>query len=291
MIQPVERGRKYALAFASTLFEVDPRVGGRITTFALDGDNVIADETMTGDPINWGSTSWPSPQANWGVTNHWPPIARIDSDPYSGAVDRDAIVLTSAPSPATSAEAMVRFTKRFSVDSSAQAINIALEIKNEGPPTSWAPWQVTRVAADGLSFFPTGTVVVSNTLATTQSLGVTWYQHPDGLPLPDSTISGAKLTAHAASPWLAHVSGALVFVQTFPAVDPVNFAPAEGEVEIYAANSKRYVEVEAQGPYTKLATGASLSWNLRWYLRRLPTTVKVEAGNAELVEFVNELTA
>jgi len=289
MSQPISRNGKYLFDVGPMSFEVDPETGGRITRFSLDGENVIADESVTGDPINWGSTSWPSPQSDWGVPNNWPPPAWIDREPYAVIVDGHTIELRSAPAPDAETPARVSVVKRFSMESAARGVKIELRVKNEGPGRRWAPWQVTRVAGNGLSFFPTGAAPECNTLATTESRNVTWYRHPDGLPVVDSPIAGGKLSGHAGTPWLAHVCKNLLFVQTFPRVAATTCAPSHGEVEIYASNTGNYVEVETQGPYTFLPTGESLVWTLRWHLHRLPANVNAQAGDIELLKFVEEL--
>jgi hypothetical protein len=291
-VLPVERAGKYVLEFGSTVFEVDPQIGGRVTRFSLNGVNVVASEVQTGDSINWGSSTWPSPQVDWRPGDDWPPIARVDSEPYAAALDGNTIVLTSATSPQAGNEAKVSFTKRFSADLAAGAVDVEIVLRNDGANArSWAPWQVSRVPSNGLSFFPTGTVTVRDELPTSTGAGATWYQHPSGLPITGPDKYGGKLTADANAPWLAHVKGQVLFVQEFPAVQPAQFAPGEGEVTLYGANTLTYLELEPQGPYTLLQPGEALTWRLRWYVREVPNDVTVSAGSAELVSLVETVVA
>jgi hypothetical protein len=271
------------LEFGTTLFEVDPQQGARITRFSLNGQNVIAGADVTGMSINWGSTFWPSPQSVWS----WPPITSIDSEAYTAALEGNTIVLTSPPPASTGPRVSV--VKRFSANLSAGAIELQFTLKNEeATAKSWAPWQVTRVAPNGLTFFATGVAPVYNKLTVTNSGGITWFKQPEGIPTPLPTSPDQpKLIADAGEPWLAYATGKVVFIKTFPAVTPAEFAPAEGEVEIYAVPA--YEEIEPQGAYVLMQPGATQSWTVRWYLRDVPAGATVSAGDAALVSFVRSV--
>jgi hypothetical protein len=280
------------LEFESTLFEVDPAVGGRITQFSQNGQNVLASAAVTGDTTNWGSTFWPAPQGAWnandGVDTDWPPIDWLDSLPYTAALEGETIVLTSSAPPASTDLARLSLVKRFTADLAARAISIEFILTNEDVNAGqWAPWQISRVAPNGLTFFPTGTSVVDNTLPTTDIDGVTWYQHPDGEPF--NPEPGQSQIADVGAPWVAHVAGNLVFVKTFPAITPAEFAPGTGELKLFARTGGPYVEIEPLGAYTPLEPGGSLSWVVRWYLRDLPADATAAAGDAALVSFVQGL--
>ena len=297
LVEPIERGGKYVLEFGTTFFEVDPQVGGRVTQYSLDGANILAGESITQNATNWGSTFWPAPQREWDPTtggdqDDWPPIDWIDSGAYTGALEGETIVLTSAAPPSSTSLAKLSLVKRYSADVTAGAIDIEFILTNEAAvAASWAPWQVSRVAPDGLSFFPTGTSVVDDTLATMDIDGITWFQHDSNetyQPAP-----GHSHVADVGDPWVAHTDGNLVFVKTFPSITPAQFAPGIGEVKLYAAATSSgedgYEEVEILGPYTPLDPGASLTWSVRWYLRPLPDGASATAGNVELSSFVQDL--
>ncbi len=68
-------GDNYILEFNHIYFEVNAQIGGRITTFSLDGKNVLTGPSV--NPDNYGSTFWTSPQSDW----DWPPIPEIDNLP------------------------------------------------------------------------------------------------------------------------------------------------------------------------------------------------------------------
>lgn len=290
LIPPTERDGRYVFEFGSTLFEVDPEQGGRVTRFEFEGRDVIADAGVTGDGTNHGSTFWPSPQSDWYTDSDttWPPIGSIDSDTYDAEIDGHTIVLTSPP-PDDPGLAQVSVVKRFRVDMQDESLVGEFEIVNEDDETqSWAAWQLTRVPPGGLTFFPTGTSVVYDQLTTTDAAGITWFDHPGGVPNPlPEWPDVPKLSADAGEPWLAHVADDVLFVKTFPAVSPGSFAPGHGEVELFAVNE--YVELEVQGPLTSLPPGGSLSWTVRWYLRDLPEGVTATAGNTALVDLVEDV--
>jgi hypothetical protein len=274
---PIERGGKYALEFDGLVLEVDPRVGARIVTFSLEGKNVLTGSDIDGN--NWGSTFWPSPQQRW----NWPPVPEIDTEPYTSSIVDNAIVLTSA----VGNRARVRVTKRLRADRARRAIEIEYALENTDSATAqWAPWEVSRVAAGGITFFPTGDTKVSTNLPVKQAGAVTWYQHdPNALG-----NSGQKFSGDGRGGWLAHVAGRLLFLKTFADVPPNMQAPApEAEIEIYAAT--KYVELEPQGVYTTLLPGEHLKWSVRWYLRPLPDSVAAVVGDAALVEFAQSLVA
>jgi hypothetical protein len=288
---PLERNGKYVLEFGSLLLEVDPAAGARVTRFAYRGQNVLTGPELSA--INWGSTFWPSPQAQWEAPpDHWPPIPEVDSGPYSASVLGDSIVTVGSPS----ARGSVSVRKKFTPLLDKASIDVEYTLKNENAvAASWAPWEISRVASLGLTFFPTGLgAPVLSQLPTTEVDGITWYRND---PTTVQGTYGDKFVADGAEGWLAHVTtGNLLFLKTFPDIQPAQQAPAkynEGEIAIYASQAETaasaYVEIEPQGPYTLLQPGESVTWTVRWYLRELPPDVRAVIGNPELVAFVRAL--
>ena len=139
----------------------------------------------------------------------------------------------------------------------------------------------------GLLFFPTGQPSsTQSTLKLDARSPVTWFTF-------DANRQTAPVKAYADGHggWLAQVSDDLVLVRAFTDSEPGARAPGEAEIEILAdydltTKQHRYVEVGLQGPYVELAPGASSSWTVRWFLRRLPAGISIKAGNAELLGFV-----
>lgn len=263
------RHSRHAIELEDLRFEVDPGVGGRVTSFSLGGVNVLSGPDV--DANSYGSTFWTSPQSDWG----WPPPAEVDQAPYSLRADGDALTLTSAPNAALG----VRVTKQFSPDRLRGAIVLKYTIHNLSKARKrYAPWEVSRVHSRGLTFFPTGSLS-SGPLRMERRGAGTWFAH-DPNQLDDV---GLKSFAAGTQGYVAHTAHGLLYVKSFAEVVPELQAPGEAEVEVYANN--RYVEVEVQGPYTVIQPGASISWTVRWYLRKLPPNVVASVGSADLLAF------
>ena len=65
--------------------KIDSNIGGRITSFSLDGYEFIVQKEEKLEAF--GSTIWPSPQSLW----NWPPIKIIDREKYS-LIESDSVV-------------------------------------------------------------------------------------------------------------------------------------------------------------------------------------------------------
>lgn len=272
--QPIDRGEgKLVLELGSTYFEVTPEHGGRITSLRQSGAELL---TLTGAENYldaFGSTFWPSPQ-RW----EWPPPAEIDTEPYQASVDaRGVITLLGQPNEATS----LRVGKRFAADLTREGIDIEYSMTNVGSEAvSWAPWEITRMPATGLAFWPTGGEPFGETpLASTSALGHTWCD-------PAQTEGEAKLFADGAGGYVAYLLGDRLLVKRFQDQPATAAAPGEAEVELYVNPDHSYVEVEHQGAYASIPPGATVTWKVSWYVRRLPAGVGSTPGSSDLVAFV-----
>lgn len=238
--------------------EVDPDQGARIATFALGGVDLLTDATVDGD--NWGATFWTSPQSAWS----WPPPAAIDSEPYTAALDGATLTLVSGPAEVGDATFVVE--KRVTVGTVA---TITYTLRNGGTTEARvAAWQVTRVPAEGTTFFPAGAYVTpaGGSLAWEEADGHVWISE---VPAED-----AKLLADGSDGWLAHVANGVLLVQRFPDVRLGGAAPGDAEVEVFANGGGGYREIEAQSEYTTLAPGESLVWTVTWEAREVPVGVE-----------------
>jgi hypothetical protein len=262
--QPVERDGKLVLEFGDTYFAVNPQHGARITSLRVAGQELL---TLTGAPNfadAFGSTFWPSPQ-----TWPWPPPPELDTQPYAQEVAADgAVTLTSQAHVGT----RLRVTKRFSADLTREALLLEYGMTNIGTePISWAPWEITRLPADGLAFWPTGGAPFGDqALRHRTTAGHTWCA-------PAETEGEGKLFADGSGGYLAYAD-----------ILPSAVAPNEAEVELYVNADHSYVEVENQGAYAGIAPGQTTRWQVTWYARQLPPGVIVTAGNADLIAFVRE---
>jgi hypothetical protein len=279
-VVPVANGSLYSFQFGDTQFAVDARLGGRIVTFALSGRNILTGPAV--DPANFGSTFWPSPQSDWG----WPPPTEIDGAPYAASLDGAVLSLSGA----TAAGLGLAVEKKFSADSQAGVVTVVYTLANRGSKARQvAPWEITRVAAGGLTFFPMGEggprKGPQDLLNPTVVNGVAWFPYNAAAITADQ-----KLFADGREGWIAHVDGDLLLVKSFADTLPSQAAPGEAEIEIYANAAHTYVEVENQGAYVNLAPGAAAAWTVRWMLRKLDLAfTPARAGSAPLLDLVRSL--
>jgi hypothetical protein len=269
------RGDLHNFKLGRRSFIVDAAHGARITRFGLDDTNLLTGPEV--DMLNYGSTFWPSPQDRWG----WPPVPELDSEPYDFA--EALFQFKSRPGM----RAKVSVTKVVDSLIGEDTVEITYGLTNEdSAAASWAAWEITRVAAGGLSFFPTGERKVNTQLSVVDQGGISWFQHD---PMKISG-EGQKFTGDGAEGWLAHVAGRSLLIKKFVDVPADAQAPApEAAIALYAARG--YVEIEPQGPYTELMPGESLTWKVRWIVAELPAQLSAELGSQELVEFVRALVA
>jgi hypothetical protein len=284
-------GALYTLTLGDLKMVIDASTGARITEFSLVGTNVLVtrDENLT-----FGSTYWPSPQASWCAAGGdcWPPVAAIDSEPYTGSIDAaNSIQLTGGTaSIAAVADSALTVSKQFTPVPGSGAIDVTYTLTNTSPTVgvSLAPWQVSRVAAGGLTFLGQGTG--APTYATnsdpafmlTGGAGDLWYAQA---PVQHDS----KAFADGAG-WLAQVTpDRLLYLASFPDIQPADAAPGEAEIEVFTNSA--YVELEAQGALTAIGPGEALTWTVRWKLRRLPGGTTVAAGDAKLASFARAALA
>lgn len=270
---PIRRGDKLVLQFGSTTFEVDPAKGGRITSLQV-GDTELLSAV---DASNYGSTFWPSPQAAW----NWPPPAAIDNMTYAATIADPSITLTGGIDPVT----QVSVTKKFTADVTREAVDIAYTITNHAATAaSWAPWEITRVSATGLVFWPSGGAPFKGTQALLDAQdigGTTWVD-------ASATAGEAKLLADGSGGWLAQVTGRALLLKTFPDQPATAAAPQEAEVEVYVNPTHTYVEMENQGAYQPIPAGGTVTWTVRWYARALPSSADTSMGSADLPAFAQQ---
>lgn len=287
-VKPVLRDGKWALDFGDVTFEVDPMVGGRITTFKLGATNLLVGSADTMNQYYWGSTLWISPEATKWMQ---PPPPELDRNPYTATANDTSVSMTSA----VYAKLGISVSKTFSVDTTLGAVVIEYKLNNTtAAAVQMAPWEVTRVFPRGLTFFPKGptapTLSTGATMPTTETNGIVWFNYDMNAITKDS-----KLYADGAEGWVAHVTDGLVYIKSFADLTADKIAPKEGDVELYVNTDhpdiKRYVEVEAQGAYGDIAANSSVSWQTKWFLRKLPVGVDAAPGSAALAQFVRDTIA
>ena len=272
--KPIKKNGIYTIKTARQELIIDPTIGGRITALKFEGNNFLTTNEI--HPIFWGSTLWPSPQKIWGG----PDLVELDRSVYTDTILGNTLKMVSKPDPKSG----FIFTKEFSVNNKLGAFELIYSITN-GSDTmrKVAPWEVTRVATGGLTFFPKGEDFSWGNIAelVKESKGISWFNYePDKLPSKHN-----KFFSDGHEGWIAHVNNGIIFIKYFKDEPKALAAPSEAEIEVYTNPDKTYVEVEVQGPYTTLNPGDSLTWTVFWYIKKLPK-MKVETGSQKLIDFV-----
>jgi hypothetical protein len=279
-VVPVAHGNLFTFQLDDAVFAVDARLGGRIVTFSLGGRNILTGPAI--DPANYGSTFWSSPQSDWG----WPPPPEIDSAPYAAKIDGATLCLQGAPASTLG----LGVEKIFSADRRTGVVTVSYTLRNHGNQTRQAaPWEISRVAAGGLTFFPMSEgglrKGMQDLLKPVVRDGVVWFAYDAAAITADQ-----KLFADGREGWIAHVDGDVLLVKSFADTTPKQAAPGEGEIEIYANAGHTYVEVENQGAYVTLDPGQASTWTVRWMLRKLDlNATPVKIGSATLLGLVRGL--
>ncbi|KAA9356944.1 DUF4380 domain-containing protein [Larkinella humicola] len=277
-VTPEQKNGLYRIQLANLALEINPETGGLITALTIDGANFLTGKDV--HPDFWGSTFWPSPQSDWGNT----PPPELDHQPYAVSVDNNRVTLVSQKA-ATLGDVV---TKEISGNEPNRSFTIRYTITNgSDQPRRVAPWEVTRVHPGGLTFYPSGSDNRwGNIAGLAEDLeGITWFQHQKtAYPSLHN-----KFFADGSEGWLAQVKDGILFVKKFPEITANEAAPSEAEIEIYTNQAGTYVEIEQQGRWQELQPGASLTWEVSWFLRRLPDGIKPDLGSQDLVSYVRKL--
>lgn len=260
---------------------IKAETGGRFSQLAYDGVPLLSGPEV--NPDNWGATFWTSPQADWG----WPPIAAVDTEPYSVKTTPREILLRSEPVKLGAGTFVI---EKHVTALAGGVIDVRYVIDNVGSePLRIAAWEISRVLPGGLTFFPTGERELSpiephGRLELEKSDGCSFFDH-GRFTLGHST----KVHADGREGWLAHLAGNRLLLKTFRDSAPDEQAPGEGEVEIFANLDGRYVEVEVQGPYVAIEPGTRSSFAVRTHVAVVSDALA--QNRADLVKAVRSLAA
>ena len=270
---------KYVLSVQDLSMTVDAAHGGKILSFKLGEQEVIAQNEAPAapapapadgqprrrfffNPNSYGSTFWTSPQAEW----NWPPVPEYDSLPYTAEVKDGPVQVAGVTIPALFLEGQVskygyRIRKSFTVDPSDLAFVVTYSIVNEsGETRKVAPWEITRVPNGGFIEFdakPEG-------VTPADLMKVSFADDKATLEI-DVANENRKINVDGKG-WLNFRDNGIVMTKRFADIAQEEAAPGEAEIQVYINGRKTFVEIEAQGPYTELAPGEKLDWTVRWYL-------------------------
>jgi hypothetical protein len=241
---------KYSVENGAVTLTVDAAHGGKILSFKRGDQEVISQMRW---PNAFGSTFWTSPQAEW----NWPPVPEYDTMPYKAQVGEGGVVTLEGQV----SKYGYRIRKTFAPDPADGAIVITYSIVNEsGEERSVAPWEISRVPNGGSILFDAQPEGVT-------PAGLMPVHFENGVARLDIDVANENRKINVdGKGWLAFRDNGLVFVKKFPDIEPSQAAPGEAEIQVYINGRKTFVEIEAQGPYTRLQPGEALDWTVRWYL-------------------------
>lgn len=279
---PSQDGSLFTIQVGSLAFEVDSAEGAKVSSLTISDDEFLVTSSMVDSYFLWGATLWPSPQSEW---NWKPENFNWDHHGYTASVEADTMRFQGPVGTVDKKGDSFYFEKDFWGNPEDSTISLRYALVNaSGKPIHKALWELTRVPVGGLTFWPTGPGGCWGQLsgATEEAAGHTWYlrESQDGTNL--------KFFADGSEGWFAHVDDQnRLYVKTFEDVDQSDFAPGEGEIELWVADE--YIELENQGAYQEVADGDRLIYEVKWYLLDLPEGLDVSVGSIELLGFVNAL--
>jgi hypothetical protein len=292
-----QEGNTWSIVLGETLLEIDASTAGRITGYSLGGTQVIVPESAVEDDDennnHYGSTFTLAPQADSG----WPPPEHLDRDGFEASAA--GLVLTMVGDDGPVGDSTLQLTKVFTANPADNSVTIDYQVTNAGGASAtWAPWQVTRVPRNGITFFPTGTGSCTGDcpeeLPMTEASGFSFWEYNGddvGTGSPGGGNAwGDKWVGDGSGGWLAHAHDGVLLLLQFPDVAAASFPPGDGDIAIYASADAPYVEIEPEGAYAPIEPGATLSWKVKWSLTAIPENVAATPGQA-LGEFASGLVA
>lgn len=270
-------GSLYTISTQNLRMAVDTANGARISSFQVSESELLYVDFSNNNMA--GSTFWPSPQSVW----NWPPLVNLDSKPYQADIKGNRLIVAGN----TDSKTNLRFYKIFQGNAADTSIVIDYVMKNEKSTSQkWAPWEVTRVAGNGVTLYEKGDVAPTGILEpfTEEIDGMIWYDQDKN----KITQSGTFKFIGDGKGWIAHVvGGKYLLLKQFENIAQADAAPFEGEIEVYTARNSTYTEVENQGAYVSIASKDSVTWRVKWYARQLPANVDAKVGSASLVNYIH----
>jgi hypothetical protein len=248
---------------------VVPRLPGT-PELAKDGSYVLSGGglELTVDPRSAGNARRFSLDGNDVLAG---PTA-ASAEPFSPEVEGSTLVLKSASGTQI---------KRYRLDTARRCVELSYTLLNTGnDPLRPTASELQRVSsAGGLTFFPgEARLLPGSTLKLNVWQPLVWFSHEQSRE-PRSV----EALVPSSEGWLATVRDGLISIKTFGDVNKSTIVVRSA----YDAETKQrpWVEVGAQTTF-ELLPGASATWNVRWFLRKLPAAIVAKAGNPELVGFV-----
>jgi len=269
---------KIVLTISNSELIVDKNYGARIISLKYKNKEILAGSKIHAE--NFGSTLWTDPQSAWG----WPPYETLDIKPYQFIVKNKEYRFTSKPDEKSG----FQMSKFFRVSEKDSCFILNYQIKNISKTNqSVGAWEVTRVLPGGMSLFPSAPdssiMTSSNLPGVSHKNGIIWFSYNF-----DKIKSHAKLFSMGSQGWFAHVIDNMVFIKSFEDIPTSEISKEQGEIEIYTNGDQLYTELENHGKHENLKPGQSLNYQVKWYLRTLPSNLDKSEGSTDLVNFIKK---
>ena len=269
-------GSYYEITLNGQKMLIDAGCGGRIVSLKSNRHELLLQDSI--NPINYGSTFWVSPQ-DWG----WPPPAILDRGRYSVRIENNSLMLSSG------VDDLMKCKIEKTIHSVVGDTSFVIEYKiiNESDIIlKYAPWEVTRVPAGGITFFPEGPAggKRQSKLNIIKHEGIVWFYF-DPLLVNDHQ----KLFYNGKEGWLAHQTNSLLFIKRYPDISYEQEAPGETEVELYINKNRTYMELEIQGEYVSLSPKDTIVWKVCWFLRERQNKIETDDERKNVLSYVRRL--
>jgi hypothetical protein len=234
---------------------VEPAIGGRISSLTFGGVELLK-TTRDSNNLQWGSTAWSSPQADW----NWPPPAAFDAEPFEVMrVDHKSILLEGPRDSVT----YLRMRKRF-VLGPDNDIGLTYWLTNEGVSSvNVALWENTRLPYAGRFEFRADSIRGS-----LDTLPVAVQDSVYTIYADERHVQQQKVFADMPTTSASYYHKGLVLTKHNLANDFYRVAPGQGPLEIYLDPPAGFVEFELQGDYRLISPGQSNNLRAKWSIKR-----------------------
>jgi hypothetical protein len=278
----------WMITAGTTQMSINPAHGARIVSYTLDGKEILHMKPTPGLEDMVGSTCWISPQTLWG----WPPPYEADQGKYEAQLEGNKLILTG-PVATTAGNNSFPFqiVKTFQARHEDSSITILYQIFNRDTVArSFAAWEVTRVPPAGITFFPVNSQIYGDMApAFKVDDGIAWWDFDNNRDYVKKAYADGK------DGWMAYVTkDRIIHVKQFedtPSNFPLNEngIPQQMEMEFWANEERRYLELEKQGEYKEIMPGGFAELTMKWIAIELPDTINPKSGNDNLTNFTRKI--
>lgn len=233
---------------------VDPTLGARLVSVKY-GDRELLHTVRDSMGFSYGSTAWPSPQADW----DWPPPAALDREPYTvQEVEEHSILLKGRET-----EDGLVFQKRYRLGPDSD-IGLTYWLTYNGDTVrSVAAWEVTRLPYTGRVEFYADSVRTEKTASIVESQDSFRTIYFD-----ERHTAPAKVFADLDSIPVRYFVDDLVLERHTVVADFYRVAPGQAPLEVYIDPPRGFAELELQGDYVELRYGETATLRTKWRVVR-----------------------